>query len=555
MLLQLVGQPLALADVVLDGDVVRDAAIGLTDRGDAGELVIDLAVLAAIDELALPDFPGGEGGPELGVGRSLRLAGLQQAWVVSDHFLAAVAGGVDEGLIDVLDSGFHVSDDDAAGALLDRAGELAQLLVGAHPLGHVLHRAGRTQRLAEFVVVGLAAFMHVLDAAVGHAQAMHDVVGRVGGDRFPIGRIDAGTVVGMDHRQEGFVSDLEAALFQFKDGVDLVRPPELPADHVQLPAAEQGDMLRFAQTLLTASQGQFSGPLILQHAQQGSPGLICRVEQPGQFGLRALVLPFSADALRFVALQRIDHEVEVLAQCADFVLMTGFQPEPTLAASHPPQAFEQSGQAACGAPPDPKGKEPAYCNGQQGKQRSMQFDPMQRGLQAAAMQTNPGPAQQALTGPDRCGHVNQAFFAGEHTHFVSIALVQGQTDRVAQILPHALRVAMGQDQVFRGQQHHVAYIGLSRHGADHLLGADHVVRHHPGRTADSQGTGQTAGLLLTFGAQELALFGDDIQHQEAHEQGVDQRDIERELGANREIAVATQPGFQPCGKAGHGARP
>ena len=126
-----------LGDVLLGGQVVGDGAARAAYRGDLGKLHILAAVLAAIVELALPGPPVGEGIPKRGEGGLGGLARMENPRVAPQYLLARVTRGAHEGLVDILDTGAEVGDDDAFGTLLDGQRQLAKLLFGLATLADV----------------------------------------------------------------------------------------------------------------------------------------------------------------------------------------------------------------------------------------------------------------------------------------------------------------------------------------------------------------------------------------------------------------------------------
>ena len=113
------GQAFFLGDVFLDGDVVGHPAIGAAQGRDDRELGVFLAILAPVEEFALPGLATLQGFPEGSMGLGRRLARMQHARIPADDFLARVARRLQEGIVDILDTGFEVGDDDALRALFD----------------------------------------------------------------------------------------------------------------------------------------------------------------------------------------------------------------------------------------------------------------------------------------------------------------------------------------------------------------------------------------------------------------------------------------------------
>ena len=131
------GRPLARGHVLLDGQVARDPAALVAHRRDRGLLPEELAVLAAVQELAPPDAPGGERDPQVLVHLGRRLARLEQARVGPHGLGRGVARDLGEARVDVLDHALRVRDDHHHRALLDGLPELPHPRLDPAPLGHV----------------------------------------------------------------------------------------------------------------------------------------------------------------------------------------------------------------------------------------------------------------------------------------------------------------------------------------------------------------------------------------------------------------------------------
>jgi hypothetical protein len=134
MRIEFAGDLLLFGDVFLDRHVVRYVAVRLADGRDNGELDELAAVLAPVVELAMPRTSVGQRIPERHIAFLRRPAGLQDAGVLADDFLAGVAGDPQEGLVDVFDVSLDVGDDDALRTLLDGQRQFAQLLLGTDAL-------------------------------------------------------------------------------------------------------------------------------------------------------------------------------------------------------------------------------------------------------------------------------------------------------------------------------------------------------------------------------------------------------------------------------------
>ena len=125
---QLLLRQLALGDVLLDREIVRDAPIRLPDRGNDRCLDIGGTVLTPIRELAGPDASFGQGPPQRCMRLRRRLSGPQDPGILADDLLARVSGHTQERLVDVLDLRLQIGDHDALGTLLDGLGQFTELL-------------------------------------------------------------------------------------------------------------------------------------------------------------------------------------------------------------------------------------------------------------------------------------------------------------------------------------------------------------------------------------------------------------------------------------------
>ena len=127
-------------DVLLDTQVVGDAALVIDQRRDGGIFDIQLAALAPVDELALPDPARHQFCPHGLVGGLAGLARLQHARIGPQHLGRCIAGGMEEMRVGVLDGRGRGGDDDAGGALLHGQRQLADGgLVGTQPREVVQH--------------------------------------------------------------------------------------------------------------------------------------------------------------------------------------------------------------------------------------------------------------------------------------------------------------------------------------------------------------------------------------------------------------------------------
>ena len=128
---------LAFGDVQLGGHIGDHPAIGLVQGRDAGPFDILTAVLAPVDELALPGLASSQRVPEV-VKRTLRgFARVQDPGILADRLLPGIAGVANESLVHVLDAGIQAGNGDALHRLLDGQGQALQLPLQIPALGDV----------------------------------------------------------------------------------------------------------------------------------------------------------------------------------------------------------------------------------------------------------------------------------------------------------------------------------------------------------------------------------------------------------------------------------
>jgi len=99
-------------------------------------------------KLTFPGFATLEGGPQHGKGFRWRVAGLQEAGVLANHFVAEVAGGLYKGLVHIFDGTVEVGDDDVLSALLYRLYQVPQLLFGPFAGGDVVAHPQHPNQIA-----------------------------------------------------------------------------------------------------------------------------------------------------------------------------------------------------------------------------------------------------------------------------------------------------------------------------------------------------------------------------------------------------------------------
>ena len=112
-------------DVLLDAHVVGGAACRIDQGRHGGAFDVEAAVLAPVDEFALPHLPGVQRAPHGAVSGRRGLPRLQDAGVGAQQLLRAVAGGAEKLRVGVFDGRFGRGDDDAGRALLHRQRQFA----------------------------------------------------------------------------------------------------------------------------------------------------------------------------------------------------------------------------------------------------------------------------------------------------------------------------------------------------------------------------------------------------------------------------------------------
>ena len=106
----------ACADVLFDGDEVRDRAGRIQDRGDGLFFDIERTVFASVGQLSLPDLTGKNGAPERFIKGRILHAGAQERAERAPHaFLLAVAGQACKSRVDPFDGAIQRGDDHRIG--------------------------------------------------------------------------------------------------------------------------------------------------------------------------------------------------------------------------------------------------------------------------------------------------------------------------------------------------------------------------------------------------------------------------------------------------------
>lgn len=164
---------LALGDVLHHADVVADRTVLVLDRGDAQELGVELAALAAVPQLTAPDAHRGQLRPHRAIELGALLAGAHQiALPAADGLLAAVAGDLAVGAVHLLDDRMGVGDDDGIGGFERHRGD-ALLVQQAHLCGQVIGDDDDAANLAALVLPGLDGPAQPLALAVAALPQVH----------------------------------------------------------------------------------------------------------------------------------------------------------------------------------------------------------------------------------------------------------------------------------------------------------------------------------------------------------------------------------------------
>ncbi len=278
VLIQLLAELLLLGNVGLYRHVVGHDPILLADGGDGGQHMIVGAVLALVDELAVPALTALDGVPQGDIGGPGGEAGAQQGRGLADHFALLVAAGGQEGDVDILDAGLGIGDEDAVRTLLQRERQLAQLLLGQFALCDVQMDAEQAQR----ALLGIP-----IDAALA-AEPAHLAIGQQDPE-LEFDRLAAGGEVCQQLVDAWLVVRVQAAL----PGVDLAEllgaaaieagalggEVEATTLDVPLPDPDVRPLLGQQQPLFTLAQGAAGG----LGADAGADGVIHQIErrQPG----------------------------------------------------------------------------------------------------------------------------------------------------------------------------------------------------------------------------------------------------------------------------------
>jgi|GEM_PF-2670012 len=280
-----------------EGDHIADRAIGVTHRAQLHPLRVIFAVLARLDEFALPAAVTAQRFAHAGVQLlALRRAG-QPRDTVADQFLAAVAGQLAAGVVDRQQPITGVHDRHAFAGRLEHHGGQALLLGLAVRFADIAAGADHAQGTAILVTQDHAAT--VLDperAAVVPLDAIFDLVGfslafqvrhhGVAHTRHVVSVQTVPMVIGLPGRQPGLIDgDAQA-------GVMHLIVAQIPVPQPQLAGLQRKAQTRLALAQCLDHAGQLPGALrdplletVMGFAQLplGQPAL---VDLAGQFGIQ-----------------------------------------------------------------------------------------------------------------------------------------------------------------------------------------------------------------------------------------------------------------------------
>ncbi len=121
-------------------------------------------------------------------------------------------------------------------------------------LGDVQHGAEGAQGPAVGCAVGLAAALHPLDAAVGHAQAVLEAVGLACLEQVPIGVGELRPVLGVDRGKQRGAGTVRRRAIHLEQAPQFVGQRKRAAGQVEFPRADPRDGLRRAQLRLAPRQ-------------------------------------------------------------------------------------------------------------------------------------------------------------------------------------------------------------------------------------------------------------------------------------------------------------
>ena len=128
---------LVFGDVGKEGHVAGHGASLVLDGDDGQPAGKQIAVLAPVGDLALPQTGAGQVAPHLGVEAAIVGAGAEHGRILTEDFRRAVAGQLQQGPVGPQDFVVGVADEDAFAAVVEDQGVELQLLSSQLPGGDV----------------------------------------------------------------------------------------------------------------------------------------------------------------------------------------------------------------------------------------------------------------------------------------------------------------------------------------------------------------------------------------------------------------------------------
>ena len=111
---------------MLDRDEMGDVALAVDDGRDGIRFPVQLPILLAVAEIAVPGASRADGGPQSLVFGRWRPSRFEDARILAQRLGSRIAGQLQELGIEVLDAALPIGDDDARRALFRRHGEGSQ---------------------------------------------------------------------------------------------------------------------------------------------------------------------------------------------------------------------------------------------------------------------------------------------------------------------------------------------------------------------------------------------------------------------------------------------
>ena len=126
-----------LGNVFFDGQEMGDRPVRVHDGRQDGRFPVKVAIFLSVAKFAPPLLSSQDGCPERFVHVRRRVAGIEDARVLTPHFFEGVARAFSKLPIRITNIAVRIGDHDGNRALLDGGGELAQSVFVAPALGHV----------------------------------------------------------------------------------------------------------------------------------------------------------------------------------------------------------------------------------------------------------------------------------------------------------------------------------------------------------------------------------------------------------------------------------